>query len=82
MHMSVCTSRQTDTRTYLLLAPVVGGQVCGALGVVSPSAVDTGHLLPAPPCITLAVGSPWRSEHGHDINTTVCDAEEEMSEIS
>lgn len=47
------------TCTHLLLAPVVGGQVCGALCVVSPSAVDTEHLLPVSRCITLAVGSPW-----------------------
>lgn len=76
--MSVYISRQTDTCTYLLLAPVVGGQVCGALSVVSPSAVDTGHLLPVPQCITLAVGLPWRSEHSHNVSATVFDTEENV----
>jgi len=56
--------RHKRTRAYLLLAPVVGAQVRGALGVVSPSAVDTGHLLPAPCRVTLAVGSPLMRDTG------------------
>ncbi len=57
--LSLYTHLDKRTWTYLFLPPVVGGQVRGALSVVGPSAVDTWHLLPAPWCVTLAVGSPW-----------------------
>lgn len=56
---------------YHFLALVVGIQVCGALGVVRPGSVDTGHLLPVTRRITLAVGPSWRPDH-----RPVCEAEE------
>lgn len=67
-------TRTHTVRTYHLLAPVVGGQVCGALGVVGPSAVDTGHLLPVTRRVTLAVGSAWvTGEQDTDTTLTYCD---------
>lgn len=43
--------------THLLEASVVGGQVSGALGVISPGVVVTGYQLPVSCDITLAVRS-------------------------
>lgn len=44
--------------THLLEFSVVGHEVPGALGVVRPGSVVTGHQLPVPGQVTLAVGSP------------------------
>lgn len=59
-------TRTHRERTHFLFDSLVRGQVAGAFGVVSPSAIGAGHKLPPPRCVAKAVGSSCRSEHSRN----------------